>query len=166
MTFIDLKKAFDSINRDTMWKIVRYYGIPEKIVNTIKCLYEGSTLAVRVNGSLSKAFPITNGVLQGDTLAPVLFIIVLDYVLRNTEATTGLQTHSDELFPDLNFADDTVLLDQGEVKALEHFQIIESSAKKVGLSINYDKTKIMIKNIENTRTEVLDGKTVIKKTEN
>ena len=56
MTFIDFKKAFDSINRDTMWKILRYYGIPEKIVNIIKCLYEGSTSAVRVDGSLSKEF--------------------------------------------------------------------------------------------------------------
>ena len=40
MTVIDFRKAFDSINRETMWKILRHYGIPEKIVNTIKCLYE------------------------------------------------------------------------------------------------------------------------------
>ena len=166
MTFTDFKKAFDSINRDTMWKILRCYGIPEKIVNIIKCLYEGSTSAVRVDGSLSKEFLITTGVLQGDTLAPFLFIIVLDYVLRNTEATTGLQTHPDELLPDLDFADDIVLLDQGEMEALVHFRTIESSAKKVGLSINYNKTKIMIKNIENPRIEVIDGKTVIKMDEN
>ena len=166
MTFIDLKKAFDSINSDTMWKILRYYGIPEKIVNIIEWFYEDSALAVRADGSLSKAFPITNGVLQGDTLASVLFITVLDYVLRNTEATTGLQTHSGEPLPDLNFPDNIVLLDQGEVKASEHFQTTEPSAKKVCLSINYDKTKIMIKNMENTRTEVIDGKTIIKKTEN
>ena len=166
MTFIDFKKAFDSINRDTMWKILRYYGIPEKIVNIIKCLYEGSTSAVRVDGSLSKEFLITTGVLQEDTLAPFLFVIVLDYVLWNTEARTGLQTHPDELLPDLDFADDIVLLDQGEMEALAHFRTIESSAKKVGLSINYDKTKIMIKNIENPRTEVIDGKTAIKMAEN
>ena len=68
--------------------------------------------------------------------------------------------------PDLDFADDIVLLDQGEIKALEHFRTIESSAKKVGLSINYDKTKIMIKNIENPRIEVIDGQTVIKMDKN
>ena len=78
MTFIDFKKAFDSINRDTMWKILRYYGIPEKTVTIIKCLYEGSNSAVRVDGSLSKEFLITTGVLQGDILAPFLFIIALD----------------------------------------------------------------------------------------
>ena len=95
-------------------------------------------------------------------MAPFLFIIVLDYVLQNTEATTGLQTHPNEMLSDLDFADDIVLLDQGEIEALEHFRTIESSAKKVGLSMNYDKTKIMIRNVENPRTEVIEGKTVIK----
>ena len=68
--------------------------------------------------------------------------------------------------PDLDFADDIVLLDQGEMEASEHFRTIESSAKKVGLSINQDKTKMMIKDIENPRTEVINGKTVIKMAEN
>ena len=101
-------------------------------------------------------FSITTGVLQGDTLAPFLFIIVLDYILQNTEATTG--THLDELLPDLDFTNDIVLLDQGEMEDLEHFRTI---AKKVGLSINYDKTKIMIRNIGNPRIEVIEEQIVI-----
>ena len=160
MTFMDFKKTFDSINRETMWKIRRKYGIPDKIANIIKCLYDGSISAVRIDEILSKEFLITTGVLQGD------LYYVLDYVLQNTEATAGLQTNPNEMLPDLDFADDIVLLDQGEIEALEHFQIIESSAKKVGLSINYDKTKIMIRNVENPRTEVIEGKTVIKIAEN
>ena len=149
-----------------MWKILRHYGLPEKILNIIKCLYDGSTSAVRIDGILSKEFSITTGVLQGDTLAPFLFIIVLDYVLQNTEATTGLETHPNERLPDLDFADDIVLLDQSEIEAIQHFQTIEVAAKKVGLSINYEKTKVMIRNITNTRTEVKEGKTVIKVAEN
>ena len=101
-------------------------------------------------------FSITTGVLQGDTLAPFLFIIVLDYVLQNTEATTG--THLDELLPDFDFTNDIVLLDQGEMEDLEHFRTI---AKKVGLSINYDKTKIMTSNIGNPRIEVIEEQIVI-----
>ena len=95
-------------------------------------MYDGRTSAVRIDGILSREFLVTTGVLQGDTLAPFLFIVVLDYVLQNTEATTGLQTHPNELLPDLDFADDIVLLDQGEMEALEHFRTIEFSAKKVG----------------------------------
>ena len=70
MTFIDFKKAFDSINRDTMWKILRHYGLPEKIGNIIRCLYDGSTSAVGIDGILSQELLITIGVLQGDALAP------------------------------------------------------------------------------------------------
>ena len=80
MTFIDFKKVFDSVNSKTMWKILRNYGAPEKKVNSIECLY-GSTSAVRVDGILSREFLVTIGVLQGDTLAPFLFTIVLDFVL-------------------------------------------------------------------------------------
>ena len=132
MTFIEFKKAFDSINRETMWKILRHYRIPEKIANIIKCLYDGSISAVSIDGILSKEFLITRGVLQRDTMAPFLFIIVLDYVLQNIEATTNLQKNRNEMLLDLDFADDIVLLDQGVIEALEHFRAIESSAKKVG----------------------------------
>ena len=55
---------------------------------------------------------------------------------------------------------------QDETEAIEHFQTIKSSAKKVGLNINFDKTKIMIRNVDSPRTEVIEGKLVMKVTEN
>ena len=64
-----------------------------KKANVIKCLYDGITSAVRVNGILSKNFLVTTGVLQGDVLAPFLSIILLNFVLQKTEITAGLQTH-------------------------------------------------------------------------
>ena len=144
MTFIDFKKAFDSVNREAMWKILRSYGIPVKIVNIIKCLYDGSSSVVRVDGILSKEFQVNTGVLQGDTLAPFLFIIVLDFILQKTPVAAGLQIKQDIRLPDLDFADDIVLLDQSVDEAKEHFKVVEETAKKVGLAINYDKTKLII----------------------
>ena len=88
MTFIDCKKVFDSVNSETMWKILRNYGAPEKKVNSIECLCDGSTSAVLIDGILSREFLVTTGVLQGDTLAPFLFTIVLDFVLQKTEITS------------------------------------------------------------------------------
>ena len=84
-TFIDFKKAFDSVDRDTMWKILRNYGIPQKIVNAIVIIYTNSKSRVRLGNELSEAFNITTGVLQGDTLAPFLFLIVLDFVMKQTD---------------------------------------------------------------------------------
>ena len=148
---IDFKKAFDSIDRAVMWKILRNYGIPEKIVNAIKMLYEGSSSMVRVNGKLSKEFVVTTGVLQGNTLAPFLLLIVLDYILSKTASDQGITTHIEEhiVLPDLDFADDIVLLDENENNAIDHFTHITNVAKNVGLHDNYTKTKVMLKNIEN-----------------
>lgn len=48
VSFIDFKKAFDSIDRKAMWKILRHYGVPIKIVNAIKCLYDNSKAKIRL----------------------------------------------------------------------------------------------------------------------
>ena len=84
-TFIDFKKAFDSINRDMMFAILRHYGIPEKIVKAIRTIYEHSTSRVLVDEKLSEEFKTNTGVLQVDVLASFLFIIVIDYVMGNSE---------------------------------------------------------------------------------
>jgi hypothetical protein len=75
LTFIDCMKAFDSIDREMMIAILRHYGIPEQIVAAIRVLYDESTSRVYVEGEFSEAFKITTGVLQGDVLAPFLFIL-------------------------------------------------------------------------------------------
>ena len=41
INFVDYEKAFDSVNRDTLWKLLRHYGIPIKLVNLIKNSYDG-----------------------------------------------------------------------------------------------------------------------------
>lgn len=84
ITFVDFKKAFNSIDRRKMFEILHHYGIPIKLVSAIKTIYNNSKSAVLVEGELTDEFDITTGVLQGDTLAPFLFIVI-DYVLKNTE---------------------------------------------------------------------------------
>ena len=93
ITFIDFMKAFDSIDREMMFAILRHYGIPEQIVSAIRVLYDDSTSRVYVEGEFSEAFKITTGVLQGYVLAPFLFIIVIDYVSKQSEEDFGYVTH-------------------------------------------------------------------------
>ena len=84
--FEDFKKAFDSINRSVMFSVLRHYGTPETLVNAIQVLYTNSSSSVMVDGSISKPFSVTKGVLQGDVLAPFLFIFLVDYLLlRSTD---------------------------------------------------------------------------------
>ena len=87
MTFIDFKKAFDSIHRGKLMNILRAYGIPERTVQSISDVYDNTSAKVLTPDGETDTFPILAGVLEGGTRAPYLFIIVLDYVLRR--AITG-----------------------------------------------------------------------------
>ena len=91
VTFVDFKKAFDSINRSVMFSVLRHYGIPETLVNAIQVLYTNSSSSVMVDGSISKPFCVSTGVLQGDALTPFLFIILVDYLLlRSSDGDSGV----------------------------------------------------------------------------
>ena len=80
--FVNFKKAFDSISRNVMFDICELYGLPEKIVSAIRALYTSTKAKVVSPDGDTDLFDIQAGVLQGDTLAPFLFILVLDYALR------------------------------------------------------------------------------------
>ena len=82
LTFIDFKKAFDSIHRGKMMQILRAYGIPPNLLRAIEKMYSNTKAKIVTPDGETDMFEITAGVLQGDTLAPFLFIIVLDYALR------------------------------------------------------------------------------------
>ena len=82
--FVDLTNAFDSIHRGKMEQILHAYGIPKETVSAITILYRNTKVKVRSLDGDTDYFDIVVGVLQGDTLAPYLFIICLDYVLRTS----------------------------------------------------------------------------------
>ena len=84
LLFIDFAKAFDSIHCGKMKNILSAYGIPTETVEAIMILYRETRSMVRSPDGDTPYFEITTGVLQGDTLAPFLFIICLDYVLRKS----------------------------------------------------------------------------------
>ena len=73
MAFIDLSKAFDSVDRDLLWKVLHKCGCPTRFVELIRCLHDGMSLKIRIGGELSEPFVVSRGVKQGCVLAPVLF---------------------------------------------------------------------------------------------
>ena len=75
---------FDSIHRGKMEQILLAYGMPKETVAAISILYRNTKVKVRSPDGDTEYFDIVAGVLQGTTLAPYLFIICLDYVLRTS----------------------------------------------------------------------------------
>ena len=84
LLFDDFTKAFDSIHRGKMEQILLAYGLPKEIVAAITILYRNTKVKVSSPDGDTEYFDILAGVLQGDTLAPYLFIICLHYVLRTS----------------------------------------------------------------------------------
>ena len=160
MTFIDFKKAFDSIHQGKMMRILKAYGIPPNLLQAIKKMYTNTKAKVISPDGETESFDITAGVLQEDTLAPFLFIIVLDYALRKAmdgkEDDLGFtitprrsRRHPKEVLADLDFADDIALLSDEIEQAQELLLRVERECKKVGLGLNAKKTKSLAYNIQN-----------------
>ena len=84
INFIDFKKAFDSVHRESLWKILRAYGIPHKIVTIMRTFYEHFECSVIVENTLAESFPVKSGVRQGCILSPILFLVVIDWVMHKT----------------------------------------------------------------------------------
>ena len=69
-------KAFDRVNCAFMYKTLQAFGFQETFVNWIKLLYSGAKSMVKVNGFLSDPFKTQHGVRQGDSLSPLLYILM------------------------------------------------------------------------------------------
>jgi hypothetical protein len=84
--FVDIIKAFDTVNREMLWQILAKYGIPSNLISVIKKLYNDITVKFRV-GKAKGSFESTSGVKQGDPLAPVLFLYVMQAAVETMDKT-------------------------------------------------------------------------------
>jgi len=76
--YIDLTKAYNKVNREVLWKILRLYGVPEEIVVVIIAFHESATAVLQLNGEVSPIeIPLSRGLKQGSVLSPILFNVFL-----------------------------------------------------------------------------------------
>ena len=153
LLFVDFTKAFDSIHRGKMEQILQAYGLPEETVAAIMILYWNTKVKVRSPDGDTDYFDIVAGVLLGDTLAPYLFIICLDYVLRTSidnirENGFMLTKKRSRRYPaktitDADYADDIALLANTPNQAETLLHSLERAAAGIGLHVNAHKTEFM-----------------------
>ena len=143
--FIDFAKAFDSVNRPTLWRILGHYGIPDKLVSIIKMLYSGFSARVICGKDLTEDFAIRTGVKQGCVLSPLLFSLCIDWLMERATVNgrRGITWTLRDTLEDLDFADDIVLLGHRHQDIQSKTNDVATIGRQVGLNINTDKTKLM-----------------------
>ena len=105
--FIDFEKAFDSPHRTSLWKILRHYGIPQKLVNIIQSLFDNFECKVIHNCLLTDLIKINAGVKQGCIISPIIFSLAIDWIMRTVtdRKRQGLQSSLTSTLEDLDYAD-------------------------------------------------------------
>ena len=150
--FVDFQKAFDSVARDSLPLILRAYNVPEMLITAVMALYNNTSAAVITPDGLTDTFTTSSGVLQGDTLAPFLFVLVLDWVLRTSLSSRDdgyvlckrtSSRHPEKRLAFLAYADDLALLASSAENAQRMLNALAETASRVGLVINDKKTKVL-----------------------
>ncbi|VDP53589.1 unnamed protein product, partial [Schistosoma margrebowiei] len=152
-------KAFDSVDRTTLWKLLRHYGVPQKVVNIIQSSYDGLHCKIVHGGQLKKSFEVKTGVRQGCLLSPFLLLLVIDWIIKTStsEGKHGIQWTSRMQLDDLDFADDLALLSQTQQQMQEKTTSIAAASAAVGLNIHKGKSKVLRYNTACTNPITIDG---------
>ena len=141
--YVDFRKAFDSVHRETLWGLLRFRGIPEELLRLIRALYSGTESAVRHSGETSEYFLVTEGVRQGCVLAPSLFGVCMDWIMGRTVDQGFRGASFGEVgFTDLDFADDAVIFAETMRDLVLFLEALAREAECLGLHVSWMKTKI------------------------
>ena len=151
LLFVDFTKAFDSIHRGKMEQILLAYGLSKETVAAIMILYRNTKVKVRSPDGDTEYFDIVAGVLQGDTLAPYLFIICLDYVLRTSidrmkESGFKVTKKRSRRYPAKTITDDIAILANTPNQAETQLHSLEGAAAGIGIHVNAQKTEYLCYN--------------------
>ena len=135
MNFVDFKKAFDSVHRETLWKIAVHYGIPKKIIDIMKQLYKNTEISI-LNGSIQTDWiKIISGVKQGCNMSGFLFLLLLDWVMHKCVhgRSTGIRWNFMNRLEDLEFADNISLVSSKFEDMQKKTNKLEEITSKTGL---------------------------------
>ncbi|KAB0337484.1 hypothetical protein FD754_025160, partial [Muntiacus muntjak] len=157
--FIDYAKAFDYVDHNKLWKILKEMEIPDHLTCLLRNLYACQEATVRTGHGTTDWFQIGKGVSQGCILSPCLFNLYAEYIMRNAgleEAQAGINVAGRNT-NNVRYADNTTLMAESEeLKSL--LMKVKEESEKVGLKLNIQKTEIMASG-RSTSWEI-DGETV------
>ena len=143
--FIDYAKAFDCVDHNKLWKIVKEMVILDHLTCLLRNLYAGQGVIVRTGHGTTDWFQIGKGVCQGCILSPCLFNLYAEYIMRNAgleETQDGIKIAGRNI-NNLRYVDNTTLMAESEEEQKSLLIKVKEEREKVGVKLNVQKTKIM-----------------------
>ena len=150
--FIDFQKAFDCIPRDKLFAKLRNNGITGKFYSLLRSMYTSDKSCIKQDNILTETFPCHTGVKQGCMLSPTLFNLFLsDLPQALTEHSTHLVEINSSPINCLIYADDLIIFSKSAEGLQQLLNKLEEYSNKQSISVNIEKTKIMIFNNQGKR---------------
>src|SRR5574337_71376 len=142
--FIDYAKAFDCVDHNKLWKILKEMRIPDHLTCLLRNLYAGQEATIRTGHGTTDWFQIGKGVRQGCLLSPCLFNLYAEYIMRNArldESQAGIKITGRNI-NNLIYADINTLMAESKEELKSFLMRAKEESEKAGLSLNIQKTKI------------------------
>ena len=139
--FCFIAKAFDCVDHNRLWKILKEIEISDHLTCLLRNLYAGQKAILTTLHEITDWFQIGKGVHEGCILSPCLFNLYAEYIMRNAgpdEAQAGIKIARRNI-NNLRYTDDTTLTAESEEKLTK----MKEESEKVSLKLNIQKTKIM-----------------------
>jgi hypothetical protein len=164
LLFVDYSRAFDSVQRECIWRALEERNLPKKFINLVKEGYNSFQCRVLHNGQLTEPFQTISGARQGCLLSPLLFLVVSDGVLTEmfSKKARGISRRLTQTLEDLDYADDICLLSHKWSDMQEKLNDLNYESKKIGLHTNLAKTEETRINGKSNNTIILENDTIRK----
>ena len=141
--YFDFKKLFNSVDRRTLWDLLRRRAIHAGILSLIWALYSDTESAIKSRGDVSRFFQVKSGVRQGCVLAPTLFNTCIDWIMGETVGNTDCGVSmGDARITDLDFADDIAIFAETLEALVTALDTLSIESRPLGLKVSWIKTKI------------------------
>ena len=136
--FIHYAKAFDCVDYNKLWKILKEMGIPDHLTCLLRNLYAGQEATVRTGHGTTDWFQIEKGVHQGCILLPCLFNLYAEYMMRNTgleETQAGIKIAGRSI-NNLRYTVDITLMAESKEELRRLLMKVKEESEKAGLKFN------------------------------
>ena len=136
--FIDYAKAFDCVDHNKLWKILKETEIPDHLTFLLRNLCAGQEATVRTGHGTMDWFQIGKGALQGCIWSPCLFNLYAEYIMQNAgldEAQDGIKIAGRNV-SNLRYVDDITLMAESEEELKSLLMKVKEKSEKVGLKLN------------------------------